>query len=218
MRKQIRTGVFETNSSSTHSLQIVKPDEAQKIVFETIKEKLEDSFNRYGGDNDRRDFIDYNTLILRGFIEESGSESNLVAHIISDPIIKIQYLFSLLYRYLVVTYFFRKRWDSEYEMERTPETVDENAFIEQTQEYGYFKDAVLNYLKNSDDYSCINSLKLTDERKIDVWNEETPYDYHDCATKDKFMKMFNDMMDDEKSILLMDEPYSMYGTPNIIIY
>jgi len=217
MKRQIRKSVFETNSSSTHSLQIVKPDEAQKIVFETIKEKLQDSFGIYGGDNDKRDFIDYNTLILRGFIEESGNESSLVANIISDPIIKIQYIFSLLYRYLKVTYFFRQRGEYEYERERVPETLNENAFIEQTQEYGYFKDSVLNYLKNSDDYSCITSLKF-DENKVEVWNEETPYDYQDCATKDKFMKMFNDIMDDDKSILLMDEPYNMYGTPNIIIY
>ena len=40
MKIQIRQGIFETNSSSTHSLQLVPNDQVQNIVFNQLTELI----------------------------------------------------------------------------------------------------------------------------------------------------------------------------------
>ena len=59
MKKQIRQGVFETNSSSTHSLQIAKTDKAKDIIYKAIIDKYEQSLDGYSpyDENDKYNLL-----------------------------------------------------------------------------------------------------------------------------------------------------------------
>ena len=88
MKTQIRRGVFETNSSSTHSLQLAKQtlDEARKAVNKRI-------YDRYSWCEDvifdESEFLHDNTLILKGFKIEDSAEESSVYYIISNWVAKI---------------------------------------------------------------------------------------------------------------------------------
>ena len=99
MKIQVRQGVFETNSSSTHSLQLAKQtvDEAKNVISERIKEL-------YSSDNesmfDESMYIEDDKLMLKGFPITSSEETACVYYIITNWVAKIQYLAMLLNEYV----------------------------------------------------------------------------------------------------------------------
>lgn len=99
MKRQVRRGVFETNSSSTHSLQLSKQtlDEARKAVQQRIYDKYSWREKLF----DESEFVYDNTFILRGFPIANGDEESCVYYIISNWVAKIQYLIMFLNHYII---------------------------------------------------------------------------------------------------------------------
>ena len=84
MKTQIRRGVFETNSSSTHSLQLAKQtlDEARKVMKSDVSAVYIDPFF---GTKEEDDIIlsisDYNTDGIKLFHELVDNQANLPVYL-----------------------------------------------------------------------------------------------------------------------------------------
>ena len=231
MKKQVRVGVFETNSSSTHSVSISDTSIAESVVTEKLMEALKKLAEEgYQYDNNIADMLDGNKLTLNGFYEESGGESGLVAHIIKNPIFKIEYLFGILLGYVSNKYYYIKDENAIggingnlFGYRRRPETLNEPLFLERTEEYKFFKEAVINYLKTNEEYAHITDVEICQDRQR--WEEVSWFDENDDVistsmfeSKDKFLSVFNDIMQDGRCILLTDTPYSMYDKPKMYVF
>ena len=105
--KQIRQSVFETNSSSTHSMTLFKLAEGSEMTPRDIVE--ETFFDILKGINVVNDNIVYDkldesryldeknsTLHLCGFTIPDGDESDIVIYLVNSPMAKIQYYFMAL--------------------------------------------------------------------------------------------------------------------------
>ena len=209
MKTQIRRGVFETNSSSTHSLQLVNQtlDEAKKEVNKRI-------YDKYFGHNnsvfDESEFLHDNVLVLRGFNIESSNEESCVYYIISNWVAKIQYLIMFLnhYMYNIDEY---SSIGSSYETDK--ETMANlkvyKRLVELIKEYaktkGYNLDAV-----------------VLDDIEDGVWIEDFDFNGKDIIeskiTVELLENLFNTLMDDNYVLTYCDEAYSPYISPSIYIY
>ena len=94
MKVQIRRCVFETNSSSTHSLQITKGsiDSVRDNIFKAIIEQYTENI-----DNDMFNPLlcidkENKTFTLTGIYFENGDECGNIYYIISNWIAKLQYI------------------------------------------------------------------------------------------------------------------------------
>lgn len=87
---QIRQGVFETNSSSTHSLQITKGgvNEAKSDIINNKFSICTKNFNSC---------INGDTLVVKGLKCETGGDESDVYTIITNWEAKLQYIASLLF-------------------------------------------------------------------------------------------------------------------------
>ena len=88
MRRQIRRGVFETNSSSTHSLQLTKKD--RESINKFIAKDIEESYNNDEYDVDT--FYDNAVVTLKGLYIPDGDENSNVYVSVSSWEGKIQFL------------------------------------------------------------------------------------------------------------------------------
>lgn len=92
MKVQIRRGCFETNSSSTHSLQLVKSDQnALEVLVKAIASEI-----KYWDDKKSNEFIKNNKLVLKGLKGAGYSDECDVVVVISQWMPKIQYLYSYI--------------------------------------------------------------------------------------------------------------------------
>lgn len=213
MKTQIRRGVFETNSSSTHSLQLAKQtlDEARKAVIKRIYDKYSGCKNVVF---DESEFLHDNTLILRGFPITDGDDASCVYYIISNWVAKIQYLIMLLHHYMynideyssIGSYF-----GSYYKTDK--ETMADlkvyKRLVKLIKEYaktkGYNLDAV-----------------VLDDMDDSVWIEDFDFNGKDIIeskiTVESLENLFNTLMDDNYVLTYCDEAYSPYISPSIYIY
>ena len=196
MKKQIRQGIFETNSSSSHSLQIVPSDQVQNIVFVQLIELIANS--NYIEDSYEDRSITEDTLILTGFELESGDESSYVAQIIKSPICKIQYIFNVLCNKVF-------GW-KEISAEK----------LEQTEEYKWFKSKVLDFL--SKEYPGITKINIGSTQELYIPEYDKDFGMSDFNSEEEFNKAFDKVMSKDFCILLTDTPYSMWEAPKILIY
>ena len=97
MKHQIRIGVFETNSSSSHSLQLCTSiNDARNFVADSIRRS-------YGGDRydntgfDEKDYIYDGKVHLRGLELEDGDEMGNVYYIVNNWMAKIQLIMMKAY-------------------------------------------------------------------------------------------------------------------------
>ena len=97
---KIRWNVFETNSSSTHSLQIAPKtvNDARDEVYARIREQ----YKNFHDDNyfDPEDYIKDGVFYLKGFRIDDGEERCNVYYIITNWIAKIQYMAMFIYNYI----------------------------------------------------------------------------------------------------------------------
>ena len=209
MKTQIRRGVFETNSSSTHSLQLVKQtlDEARKAVRKRIYDKYSGHENVVFSESE---FLHDNALILRGFPITDGDDASCIYYIISNWVAKIQYLIMLLnhYIYNIDEY---SLIDSSYKTDK--ETMVSfkvyKRLVELIKEYaktkGYNLDAV-----------------VLDDIEDGVWIEDFDFNGKDITeskiTVESLENLFNTLMDDNYVLTYCDEAYSPYISPSIYIY
>ena len=209
MKAQIRRGVFETNSSSTHSLQLAKQtlDEARKAVSKRI-------YDKYSGREDvvfdESEFLYDNAFILRGFPIKDSDEESCVYYIISNWVAKIQYLIMFLNHYMYNI----DEYSSIGKSYKTDKETMANLkvykrLVELIKEYaktkGYNLDAV-----------------VLDDIEDGVWIEDFYFNGKDIIeskiTVELLENLFNTLMDDNYVLTYCDEAYSPYISPSIYIY
>ena len=203
MKLQIRQNVFETNSSSTHSLQLSNKslEEVKEYVNEQIKNKYNDKYdNSYSFDEER--YIDDNVFLLLGFNIEGSDESSCVYYIIKNWIAKIQYIAMLLYGYI---------WRVDgYDMESKNNIMNVPVFKR-------FGDLIKEYAKSKG----INIDKVIYGMQNDTWIENFKLNdkefLDDKITVERLEDLFNTVMKDDCILTYSDEAYSPYIAPSIYI-
>lgn len=212
MKTQIRRGLFETNSSSTHSLQLVNQtlDEAKKEVNKRI-------YDKYFGHNnsvfDESEFLYDNVLVLRGFNIESSNEESCVYYIISNWVAKIQYLIMFLdnYIYSIDEYsLIKNSYSTSKEImanlkvyKRLVELIKEYAKIK-----GYKLDTIV--LDDIETYIWVDSLKFNGNKIKEIIDSK--------ITVESLDNLFNTLMDDNYVLTYCDEAYNPYISPSIYVY
>ena len=246
MSKKIRRGVFETNSSSSHSIQLVDSDKASNIAYDTMIENLRDSLSDY--EEEIYNIENSDTLILKGFQEDSGDENHFVSHEIYTPFEKIQYIFSAIYQHLKDKHYYiesdltddeRALYGDHYTQLTHGYVYNGKKYLKNEQfsvttkgfekydEYKWFEQLVLDYF-NSDAFRVGFNGCDTEIKNLEITNDDyiaTPILYSDFGDalefddifkdKETFTEFFNKVMDNKKTILLMDVPYTPYGKPEM---
>lgn len=213
MKIQVRQGVFETNSSSTHSLQLAKQtiDEAKSIVNERIKKlyvcDAEVTF-------DESMYIDDDKLILKGFPITSSEETACVYYIITNWVAKIQYLAMLLNEYV------SNIDDFEKEIAKYKDTNDwyyQKPILPKLNVYKRFVELIKEYSKSK-------GLEIKDvvfEMEESAWVEFFTFKdknfFEEKITVNDLEDLFNTVMDDSYIITYSDEAYYPYATPSIYV-
>ena len=209
MKTQIRQGVFETNSSSTHSLQLDKQtlDEARKSVSERIYNKYSEYENFVF---DESEFLYNNKLILRGFNIKSSNEESCVYYIISNWVAKIQYLIMFLNNYMYNI--------DGYSLIENSYKTDKETMIN-LKVYKRFIELIKEYAKTKG-YN-IDTIVL-DDIEDSVWIEYFDFNGKEIIdskiTVELLENLFNTLMDDNYVLTYCDEAYSPYISPSIYIY
>ena len=216
MKIQVRKGVFETNSSSTHSLQLAKQtvDEAKNVVSERIKELYEyDAEPMF----DESMYIDDDKLILKGFPITSSEETTCVYYIITNWVAKIQYLAMLLKEYTSNIDGFE---------EEAAKYKDMNSWCYQEQESILQKlNVYKKFVELIKEYSKKKGLVIKDvvfEMEESTWVEFFTFKdknfLNEKITVNYLEDLFNTVMDDSYIITYSDEAYYPYATPSIYIF
>ena len=203
MKLQIRRNVFETNSSSTHSLQLSNKslEEVKEYVNEQIKNKYNDKYdNSYSFDEER--YIDDNVFLLLGFNIEGSDESSCVYYIIKNWIAKIQYIAMLLDGYI---------WRIDgYDMESKNDIMNVPVFKR-------FGELIKEYAKSKG----INIDKVIYGMQNDTWIENFKFNdkefLDDKITVERLEDLFNAIMKEDCILTYSDEAYSPYIAPSIYI-
>ena len=203
MKLQIRRNVFETNSSSTHSLQLSNKslEEVKECVNEQIKNKYNDKYdNSYSFDEER--YVDDNVFLLLGFNIETSDESSCVYYIIKNWIAKIQYIAMLLDGHI---------WCVDgYDMESKNDIMNVPVFKR-------FGELIKEYAKSKG----INIDKVIYGMQNDTWVENFKFNdkefLDDKITVERLEDLFNVVMKEDCILTYSDEAYSPYIAPSIYV-
>lgn len=209
MKTQIRRGVFETNSSSTHSLQLAKQtlDEVKKAVNKRIWDKYlgHESFVF-----DESDFLYDNVLFLRGFPIKSSNDESCIYYIISNWVAKIQYLTMFLDNYIYNI----DEYSSIYDSYKTNKEIMANLKV-----YKRLVELIKEYAKTKG-YN-LNAIVL-DDIEDSTWIEHFDFNGKEIIdskiTVESLENLFNTLMDDNYVLTYCDEAYVPYISPSIYIY
>ena len=181
MKKQIRSSVFETNSSSTHSIAISKAPV-------TVGKYISFNIGEYGWENDCVDIGDYlYTAILYAYSFEDAEE-------------KVEHLKKVLNKYGV----FYQFEEPEYRAYSNGEKYLDNGYIDHGEECAEFVEAVLNdedmlmrclfgnsmvYTGNDNQDNRPDGCNIANEEYYD-WGEDKMVvnPYHDPENYDYFYK------------------------------
>lgn len=218
MITQIRRGVFETNSSSTHSLTIsAKP--LKNIQSDIINEMIKYYQTKCEDEEDDL-YIEDGVLKLEGIYIEDGDERQNVYYIIQSWAAKIQYLAMFLRSeawYLEgFSEDFKAQGCTPYgrsECDITKNIVYKR-FMELVKEYyktkGYKISAVVNDFQHSTWVEFISDeVNNIIKPNIDLDNE--------IITVEKIEKIFKTVMDDNHTIIYKDIAYNPWDPPTLKI-
>lgn len=223
MKTQIRRNIFETNSSSTHTLTLVKADVETVLsdIMDTIIKKYNSFTDSYGLYID--DFLkDNNTLVLKGFPTESGEEESIISYIIKTPLAKIQYLFMIL-----ISYQFHVKDINKTELDYF--TDNDIRALKKTEVYKSFINKILEYCKTHTLFSERSGIKIENIEAEDFPDHSTWIEYMKSdfisnienekeITKEYFDNLFDIIMDDNFIGLYQDIAYHPYVKPEVYIY
>ena len=211
LRIQIRRGVFETNSSSTHSLQLTKKD--RDSINKFIVKDIEES---YGGDEYNADtFYDDGVVILRGLYIPDGDENSNVYVSVSSWEGKIQFLAMQIFKEFCYSHYeydspsVNRLWENsdvakEF-MKCVKECYESKGYSVESVEVDISEDGVwfdddVNLGSRSKEFRKVNS------------------DTFECKTAEDVRKLFDKIVYGDESFLFMDKAYSPYEKPTIIHY
>jgi len=220
MKVQIRRGVFETNSSSTHSLQITHGtiNDVKDIVYKAIFEQYKDNMDC--GIFNPKDYIIEHTFILRGIDFENGDEMTNIYYIINNWVAKLQYIAMELNNN---AYYIEDYNRAEYRNHYFEDNHDD--WLEDTEVYKKFVEYIkkiakqheydIQDVKNQLEYgSYVEFTKNTDTNKKFF---ENIGENGGWLTVEKFNEYFWNIMDDNNTITYADEAYALYYKPKIYI-
>lgn len=214
MKIQVRKGVFETNSSSTHSLQLTKQtvDEAKNVVSERIKELYEyDAEPMF----DESMYIDDDKLILKGFPITSSEETACVYYIITNWVAKIQYLAMLLNEYVSNIDGFEEEAAKNRDMNNW---YYQEPILPKLKVYKRFVELVKKYSKNKGLEIKDVVFEMEESTWVDFFTFKDENFFDKKITVNDLEDLFNTVMDDNYIITYSDEAYHPYATPSIYIF
>lgn len=234
MKTQIRNSVFETNSSSTHSLQIVNGDvnNAYDYIIDCISKKYtktlqsEHYFNYksylLGSNND--------TLNLEGLDFEDGDENKCVYVVCNNWMAKIQYIAMLLtnlssYATEIDEYNdmidaecpvsdFDGNWYKRYQSSKYRRLVEKTPIFTDTEIYKAFIEIVTKYIKEK---QGIEITGVHYDMEYSVYTEDGNGEQY--ISKDvmkdpsRLKQVVWDLLDSDISMLYIDEAYHPYQGP-----
>jgi hypothetical protein len=212
MKIQIRHSVFETNSSSTHSISIEPMHEATvndviHDVYIDVLKRHEMNVDLEGDDenfievaNDKRKFFR-----LKGFSIESGEESFVCIYGIHSKMYKTQFCFMILREYLFDKY-----------------NTNNKETFEKLEELVWFKDYVKKLFKLKEDDVVITDFvsdkSKWDYDKIYVDRDQAYKEIYDSfKNKEEMNKLLDKIMNNDYCIIYLDEPYYPYDRPQFKI-
>lgn len=209
MKNQIRRGVFETNSSSTHSLQLTKKD--RDSINKFIAKDIEESY-----DNDEYSvdtFYDNAVVTLKGLYIPDGDENSNVYVSVSSWEGKIQFLAMQIFKEYSYSHygdrFVKCSWEKSDVAKEFIKCVKEcykskGYSVESVEidisEDGVWLDDDVNLGSRSKEFRKVNS------------------DTFECKTAEDVRKLFDKIVYGDESFLFMDKAYSPYEKPIIIHY
>ena len=214
MKVQIRKSVFETNSSSTHSLQLFKGsiDDMKSIIWRRIIESYDDNDRM---DMDLDDYIKDGVLYLTGIDIPTGDEDSNVYTIIDSWMGKIQLLAMVIYN---MSDYIDGINLSALGYDVTPQEL--NA-ISETELFKTFKSLIKVYCKKQgyDIKEVVLDLQYTNymEYFIDFSNNIFDTRSDKVLIPEDITDAFNKIMKDDYIVTFMDEAYHSYYMPSITI-
>lgn len=214
MKIQVRKGVFETNSSSTHSLQLAKQtvDEAKNVISERIKEL-------YSSDNesmfDESMYIEDDKLMLKGFPITSSEETACVYYIITNWVAKIQYLAMLLNEYVSDIDGFEKEAAKYKDMNSW---YYQKPILPKLNVYKKFVELIKEYSKKKGLEIKDVVFQMEESTWVDYFTFKDKNFFNEKITVNYLEDLFNTVMDDSYILTYCDEAYHPYATPTIYTF
>ena len=212
MRRQIRRGVFETNSSSTHSLQLTKKD--RDSINKFIAKDIEESYDN-DDDYNVNVFYDDGVVTLKGLHIPDGDETSNVYVSVSSWEGKIQFLAMQFFKeycwshYEYDSHSVKGLWENsdiakEF-MKCVKECYESKGYSVESVEVDIIEDGVW----FDDDASLGGELEEFIKVKGDTF---------ECKTAEDVRKFFDKIVYGDESFLFVDKAYSPYEKPTIIHY
>lgn len=222
MKIQIRKNVFETNSSSTHSLQITQQtiEQARENVEEMIRKSYGEQYPI--SDMDISEFLKPNydkgntyRFYLEGFELKDSDESHNVYYIIKDWVYKLQYLVMIFnnYAWYFEDYNTDKEWlklsRSEFQ-EKLLDNKECKYLCNKVKEIGIINGYnIKEVIPNFDICTYLEEIKPKELFDLDKGGK---------ITYEEWKNFVNIVMDDSYIITYADEAYQPYSVPDIKIY
>lgn len=209
---KIRWNVFETNSSSTHSLQIANKttEAAREEIYDRIREQYKNFYDDSFFDPD--EYIKDGVFYLKGFNIDDGNEMGNVYYIITNWIAKIQYMAMFIHSYI---YYFSDYKISSSRYRFLDDSVKK--YAEKTEVYKWFKGEVKRYA--SIHHIVINDVIWDIDYNTYIENVDgckNPIEGGGDIDIEDIKTMFGLIMDDSYVLTYRDEAYSPYNKPQII--
>lgn len=242
MKIQVRRGCFETNSSSTHSLQLVNGDlqTALNVVNDLIlkayapKDKDErDPFYFDPEEYFEKDDNDNISVIVKGIDFADGDECFNAYSIVTNWMAKIQYLGEILYAYNSLEATNRKYWN-DFEIKWGKHSWNDNYGVNpeymkdldsfpdfmDSDTVKWFKEWVKSYIKEKQHIDIVDVIYDPEEYRIYLeGSKEDEAKFKEIINdKEKLFDYLNSCMDNKNIMLYKDEAYSPYDKPTIKIY
>ena len=214
MKVQIRKSVFETNSSSTHSLQLFKGsiDDMKSIIWRRIIESYDDNDRR---NMDLDDYIKDGVLYLTGIYLPTGNEDSNVYTIIDSWMGKIQLLAMVIHNMCGCIDGVNL---SALGYDVTPQKLHA---ISETELFKTFESLIKVYCKKQgyDIKEVVLDLQYTNymEYFIDFSNNIFDTRSDKVLIPEDITDAFNKIMKDDYIVTFMDEAYHSYYMPSITI-
>lgn len=218
MITQIRRGVFETNSSSTHSLTI--SDKPLKDIQSEIINEIVDYYTTKSEDEDDDLYIKDDILLLEGIDIEDGDERQNIYYVIKSWPVKIQYLAM----FLDYEKYYLEGFDEDFKSQgctpygRSKYDISKNIvykrFVELAKDYYKSKGYEILGVVNKLDYGAyveFVSYEVNNIIKPNIVLDDG------MITVESFEKFFKTIMDDNHTITYKDIAYHSSNPPTFKI-
>ena len=211
MKNQIRRGVFETNSSSTHSLQLTKKD--RESINKFIAKDIEESYNNDEYDVDT--FYDNAVVTLKGLYIPDGDENSNVYVSVSSWEGKIQFLAMQIFKEYSYSHYGDRFVD--YAWENSDVAKEFMKCVKECYESKGYKVERVEF----DTSESEEGVWFDDDASLGGELEEfikVKGDTFECKTAEDVRKLFDKIVYGDESFLFVDKAYSPYEKPTIIHY